>query len=218
MEQVKDLFDQTTLESFKKVDLINIIMALQQEKNTLKSQQASTVTLMERVTKLERSQFLYEQYGRRESVEISGIPEHIEQKHLEKEVIKIYNEAKVDFHGRQVKAEDISACHRIGKRGLTIVRFVNRKFAYEGLRNGKNLKDSKLYDNPIFINNSFCREFSKYGYIIRQLKKTGLIEGYRIINGIYHIKSVGQEKFVEVSHVSDFEKYGLDVSHFVNKS
>ena len=72
---------------------------------------------------------------------------------------------------------DIQATHRVGKKGVTIVKFVNLKFAYEGLRCGKNLKDSKLYGNSggIYINNSFS------------------------------IK-VG-EKFNEISHKSDFLKY-----------
>ena len=158
--------------------------------------------------------YLHEQYGRRESVEISGIPV-VENQNLEDEVIKVYNEAKVNVFGRQLKKEDISACHRIGKKQeTTIVRFVNRKFAFAGLVNGKNLKDSELYNNSIYINNSFCKEFGKYGFFIRRLKQKKDIFGYRIRNGVYQIKVTQNDEFVEISHVTDFALHNLNVDQF----
>ena len=110
--------------------------------------------------------------------------------------------------------EDISACHRIGKKGKTIVRFVNRKFANEGLYKGSNLKGKKLYSTPVFINNSFCKEYSYYGYIIRRLKFNNMIGGYKIKNGIFQVKTLGNENFKEVSHISDFSKLNIDISSY----
>ena len=98
------LFDPIKLEGFKKPQLIEIILELQREKNEIKTQQLNTKILMDRVTELERSQYLYKQYGRRESVEITGIPVNIEHNNLEREVITIYNEAEVQVHGRQLKS------------------------------------------------------------------------------------------------------------------
>ena len=215
-----DLFDTEKLGEFKKEELIEMVIVLQQEKNMLKIERAETKketkSIVDRVTELERSHFLYLQYSRRESVEITGIPADIDHKNLEKEVLKIYNEAKVEVHGNKITNMDISACHRIGKHGVTIVRFVNRKFAMEGLYKGKNLKGSKLYGNsPIYINNSFCQEFGKYGYIIRNLKKRKLIEAYKIRNGVFQIKKEPDDIFVEISHVTDFGKYGLNVDEFL---
>ena len=207
------VFDQTKLNTFEKPELINLIMQLENEKEELKSGELNNI--IERVTKLERSQYLYEQYGRRESIEISGIPDNIEQKNLEDEVIKVFKEAKVEVHGRELRSDDISACHRIGKRGATIVRFVNRKFAYQGLYNGKNLKGSKLYENNIYINNSFCREFARYGFFIRRLKRDGLVVAVKVSKGVYQIKTDASQEFVEISHISDFSKYGLDVNSFM---
>ena len=146
-------------------------------------------------------------------MEISGIPSNIEQKDLENEVIQVFNEAKVRVHGRPLDPMDIAACHRIGKKNVTIVRFVNRKFAYAGLTSGKNLKGTKLYgeNSSIYINNSFCKEFSRYGYIIRKLQKLSLIAGYKVKNGVFLIKQNGTDNFKEVSHISDFEKYNIDI-------
>ena len=209
------LFDPTKLEQFKKNQLIELVLELQKEKEDLKKQQTYMEDVMTRVVQLERSHYLYEQYGRRESIEISGIPVNIEQDELENAVIEIYKEAKAEIHGRQLKRKDISACHRIGKNGVTIVRFVNRKAAYAGLYNAKNLKNSKLYNSDIFINNSFCREFKKYGYIIRKLKKNNLIDGYKVKQGVHQIKRLGHADFVEISHITDFEKYGLDGKQYM---
>ena len=57
----------------------------------------------------------------------------------------------------------------IGKKGVTTCKFVNRKFANEGL-----YKTHPVYGQT-YINNSMCTEFSKYGYYIRKLKKDKLI-------------------------------------------
>ena len=205
-----EVFEEDKLNSFKKNQLVSLVLQLQKESIALKQQKEGD--LEKRVIALERSQFLYEQYGRRESVEITGIPSNIEQKDLENEVIKVFNEAKVQVHGRPLEPMDITACHRIGKKNVTIVRFVNRKFAYAGLTCGKNLKGTNVYGGtPIYINNSFCKEFNRYGYIIRKLQKLSLISGYKVKNGVYFIKLNGTENFQEVSHVSDFEKYDLDI-------
>ena len=218
-----DKFEEKKLMEFKKDQLVKIIVELQKEKEMLVSQKGSFDELKEsfdliknRVTEVERSHLLYLQYGRRESVEITGIPTDVTQDELESEVIKVYKEAGVSVFGREVASTDISACHRIGrKKEVTIVRFVNRKFAMEGLFKAKNLKDSSLYGRTrIFINNSFCHEYKKFGWIIRELKKASLIDGYKVKNGVHQIKTVGSERFVEISHVSDFTKYNLDISAY----
>ena len=210
-------FDADKLNSFKKVELINIIKELQNEKTALKSKCDNFSGIEQRVVELERSHYLYLQYGRRNSVEISGIPGDVATKDLESHVINIYKEAKVEVAGRKLEHFDIEACHRIGKRGVVIARFVNRKFANEGLYKGKNLKGNKIYTksgetSPIYINNSFCVPFQYIGYVVRKLKKRELIEEYKIKNGVFQIKKVSSDNFVEISHKCDFEKYNLDVA------
>ena len=209
-----DAYNPDLLNKLTKSDLINLVLQLKTEKEALEAERKILCDVENRVVALERRQYLHEQYGRRESVEISGIPV-VENQNLEDEVIKVYNEAKVNVFGRQLKKEDISACHRIGKKQeTTIVRFVNRKFAFAGLVNGKNLKDSELYNNSIYINNSFCKEFGKYGFFIRRLKQKKDIFGYRIRNGVYQIKVTQNDEFVEISHVTDFALHNLNVDQF----
>ena len=134
-------FDENILKDFKKPQLIELIKSLKAENDNLKVNQ---VSVDDRITELERSHYLYLQYGRRNSVEISGIPSTIETENLEDEVIKIYNTAGVKVHDRALTKFDIEAAHRIGRKGVTIVRFTNRKFAYQGLRCGRNLKGKNL--------------------------------------------------------------------------
>ena len=69
-----------------------------------------------------------EQYSRRESLVISGIPDTIDQKHLQSKVIQILS--TIDLH---IVPDDISACHRLYNPpnsqfpARVVVRFVNRK-------------------------------------------------------------------------------------------
>ena len=213
--ETSTLFDAKTLNDFKKPQLVEMILELQKEKNLLVSQAKSLSVIEDRVTELERSHHLYLQYGRRNSIEVSGIPEDVQQNDLEKHVIDIFKEAKAKVHGEFPNHMDIEACHRIGKKGVVIARFVNRKFAKEIMYKGKNLKNTKLYgDTPIYVNESLCKPFQFIAFAIRRLKKHNMIDGYRVRNGIYSIK-VG-EQYREISHKNDFIKHNLDVEVVIN--
>ena len=67
-----------------------------------------------------------EQYGRRNNIEITGIPDSVPDQNLEEKVVDILNEITVN-----VSPKDIEACHRVGvsknSSKKTIVPFVNRK-------------------------------------------------------------------------------------------
>ena len=212
---VEKLFHPDVLDRMKKNELIELILQLQTEKEAIREEQKNISDLNKRVIQLERSQFLYEQYGRRESIEISGIPTTVADAHLEDEVIKVYNTAKVQVFGRNLQKEDISACHRLGrKKETTIVRFTNRKFAFAGLINSKNLKDSNIYNNNVYINNSFCKEFNKFGFIIRRLKAKKKLTGYRVRHGVFQIQLEQNGEFFEISHETDFETHGICIDEF----
>ena len=86
---------------------------------------------------------------------------------------------------------------------------VNRKFAREGIYSGKNLKNTKRYDNPIYINNSFCREFGFLNYAIRKAKGSRIIHSYKVKNGVNHVRMEELSKWVEIGHVADLENLGI---------
>ena len=206
------LFDAKTLSEFKKPHLVELVLELQKEKSLLANQLEEKTKLHdERITELERSHYLYLQYGRRSSIEITGIPEGVEQNKLEDEVMKIYKEAKVSVHGKTLDNMDIEACHRIGKKNVVICRFANRKWAREGLFKGKNLKGKDIYGRTgqVYINDSFCKPFQFIGFVVRKLRKRNIIEGYKIRNGVFNIKVNGE--FVEIAHKHDFVKHDIDI-------
>ena len=80
-----------------------------------------------------------EQYGRRNNIVISGIPDDVDDDDLENAVTSIMEDVDVI-----VQNGDIEACHRIGKSDQetsskkAIVRFINHKYCKKALVNRKN--------------------------------------------------------------------------------
>ena len=66
-----------------------------------------------RMTDLERESFASQQYSRRDSIEIVGIPESIGNEDLEVKTIKLLKAINVD-----VTASDIQACHHLTKKAV----------------------------------------------------------------------------------------------------
>ena len=164
---------------------------------------------------LERVQNSSLQYNRRDTVEISGIPGDTPQTQLEDEVIKNFNLAGVTVEGQKLDKLQIHACHRIGKKGKTIVKTVNRKFAEQGLFCGKNLKGNSPYDTPVYINPSLCDEYNFLNFIIRKAKREGRIHWYKIRKGINSVQMTKDGDFHDITHKLDLIKLGIDVEEYV---
>ena len=197
------------LKNLSKGQLIEKIRKISEENNVLKEIHRVMEATTTRLVNLEREQNKMLQYSRRDSVEISGIPSTITQDNLEKEVIKVFDTAKVKVHGKKLEEMDIQACHRLGKKGKTIVKFVNRKFAREGLVCGKNLKNCELYDSGVYINTSFCPEFGHLNFLIRKSKSDGKLLRWKVRNGINFVQIGEEDDFVEISHINDLMELNL---------
>ena len=139
------------INSLNKTQLLQLVQSLHTENTELRK----IKEFNERLESIERKLNIQSQYYRRESVEISGINPNIKQEDLEQKVIEICNASKVEIDGQGVTKRDITACHRIGRKGKTICRFVNRKFANGLLYNSRNLKEFEQLKS-IYVNNSFC--------------------------------------------------------------
>ena len=123
-------------------------------------------TLKARVTKLtEEKNVLEEQlndlnaYTRRQNIEIRNIPETVKDNELETHCINVL--ASLDIY---VKDHDIVGVHRLGKfnRGRTrstIIRFVNRKNAYDVLDNWKWLRNTQY--KGYFVTENLCPTYRK---------------------------------------------------------
>ena len=202
---------QENLNNLSKGKLIDMIKSLKLENSILKEMHEHMAKSNERLERLEREQFKHFQYQRRDTIEISGIPTTVNQADLEKEVVKIYNAARVAVNEKKLEVHQIQACHRIGRKGVTICKFVNRKYATEGIYCGRNLKNCTLYGgSPVYINHSFCNEFRHLNFLIRKAKGAGKLYRYKVKHGVNFIK-VGEDDddFVEISHKIDLVNLGI---------
>ena len=121
----------TNLQSLGKEQLIKMVIDLTNTVAKIQTDYAKVVNL--RLYNLERSFNMSQQYLRRDSLEISGIPGSIKDDEIEKEVIEIFKDAKVTVNRQPIKPMDIQAAHRIGNKGKVIVKVFNRKFVRTAL-------------------------------------------------------------------------------------
>ena len=130
----KYLTENTESEDFAnhtKDEVIKVILKLKYENSMLKDQQAFMERANKRLEDLERNHNLSLQYQRRDSVEITGIPEDIANARLEDEVIKMFNSCQVVVNGNKVDKSQIQGCHRKGKKGKVILKTLNRKLRWK---------------------------------------------------------------------------------------
>ena len=66
--------------------------------------------LKSKVESLESKTYLREHYGRRDNLEITGVPHTVENNKLKENVIQISNEIDPN-----VASNDFEPCHRVGK-------------------------------------------------------------------------------------------------------
>ena len=122
-------------------------LKLQIENNTLYSED-----LYDTVCDLEYEVNEMNQYSRHENIELQNIPESVVQDDLEKFVVNLFKEIKLD-----ISSYDLVAVHWLGKPSSrksrnVIARFLNRKSAFTCLLNTKLLnKSSNLMYKKIFI-------------------------------------------------------------------
>ena len=115
----------------------SIIEALKAE--NLKPQQ-KVEKLENRISELESDLNKKDQYIRRNGIEIHGIPSDIGDDSLEDKGIEMLAEVHIVATNSNTKD-----CHRLGKNGSTIVRFVNRKVCNDSLE--KKLTYTKILPN-----------------------------------------------------------------------
>ena len=161
--QISNLINQVRSTRDEVINLKDVIIKRLQEENDLLRARCSK--LENKVIDLESTINHTEQYGRRNNIVISGIPDDINDNDLESTVIKLMKDVDV-----YIDSSDIEACHRIGKLDCktsskkTIVRFVNRKYCKKALLNRKNFahinsetKYNFKHKNQIFINESLTK-------------------------------------------------------------
>ena len=135
-----------------------------------------------------------EQYSRRESLIISGIPNSVKQQQLEGKVIEILR-----LIGLNIVPDDITACHRLFSPAgseypaKVIVRFFNRKVVNFCLEHRDNLQE-KAYQHlrlNLRFFESLCTKNEESLRICKWLKGEQRIDEYFLRNGF--VKIVGEQ-------------------------
>ena len=186
------------------IELLNlkdvIITNLQAENERLRKK----VNVLEnKVLTLEREHNSLEKYGRRNNIEITGIPDNVPDQILQEKVVDILNEISVD-----VSPKDTEACHRVGvskNNSKTIVRFINRKHAKKSLTSRKNLRKSSSPNCNVFINENLTVKNNEIAFLSRKLKRCGHLTKIYMRDGTVHISSpeIHRGKVLKICHIND---------------
>ena len=154
------------------------------------------------------------QYNRRENIEIAGIPNNIQNYHLEEFVINTLRDIGVNG----LSSYEIVACHRLksktnsNKPANVIVRFVNRKRAYETLDKFTEMK--KRYPNfykKLYIFENLCPTARKIFNTTRKLMFQEKIKDTWTYEGkIYIIKN--NDYCMEIEHINELEELFPDLA------
>ena len=107
---------------------------------------------------------------------------------MEDKVINVLDKVNVN-----VTKNDTEACHRLGDSRKTIVRFVNRKYSFEALKNKKmtsvDLTSTGLDQTTnVFLSQNFSDYNNKIAFHYRELRQKKLIDSTWTYGGKVFIK------------------------------
>ena len=94
--------DLKNLGNKTKNQLMEMVKKLAAENALLMEVHVFMESTNKRLDKLEREQNMSLQYTRRDTIEITGIPENVVSQKLEEEVLKVYKKAGVQIHGKSL--------------------------------------------------------------------------------------------------------------------
>ena len=225
---------EESLNKLNKPDLIALVVSLQRKMDSVNSDLVAELRKMregfdqmksdlsitkkvntllsERLQTIEKQCWANAQYSRRECLEISGIPSSVNDNDLEDVVCKAITKA-----GVEVSDKDIEDCHRVGKRGTTIVKFCKRKVSKQVLNVRKDLTKLSMEDlqltgqGKLYINQSLCPYCRVLWSKSKSLHRMGKIFSYYVSNGTVKIKIQETSKPLSIMHTSDLEKLFPDV-------
>ena len=197
---------------FIKHDLVNYILHLRNEINTIGTELEALKAnqmITKRVEYLERIQLISQQYNRRESLELNGIPINVKDDELEEKCVGIIQ----DVTGRGIPEWQVHACHRLKNRNKVILRFITRKIPDMAFHNRKYLKnlDKTKYgldeNTQIYFNESLCPKMNYLFYKVRCAWKDQKLNSYNLWKGRLTIKMEENDEQIVISYINDLYKY-----------
>ena len=206
-EKINDLERQLNQEKNNNAILKEDLHQVKKKLNTFQKYQNDNYKdveyLFEQVYSMDVRLSECDQYTRRSNLVISGIPDNVDQKNLEYEVLKIIKSIGI-FN---VTSYQIVACHRLRKNindkypARTIVRFTNRKIVESCLYRGERLKQMK---QQLKMNIRFFENLSNSNEKIlkecQNLFNQQWIHSYIIRNGFLKIRIKEDDNPIKIIH------------------
>ena len=176
--------------------LENIISEVIDENKNLKDSitdiNEENKVIIDELQKSQKDLYSLQQYIRWNNIEICNIPEEVPQNDLKDRITQALNQMDVP-----VKNNDIEACHRLYKNknvkspANVIVRFLDRSFAFDTLKNKKKAKevDNNIFGNNInlFFKENLCPHYKDIYNYCSEKRDNGEIVSCWTYKGICHI-------------------------------
>ena len=184
----------------KEVDLLKRVEALE------KLVSSRGLDRIDRILELERDLYRQQQYSRRETVEITNIPESVaDGDDLEDKVVELFN-----FAGVHMERRDFHAIHRLKNKRVVIAKCINRRDAIAILRAKRKLREANEADrkklgivNKIYVNESLCFYYRRLFGICNALYKKKLLSSSFTINGTIKVIHEPGGRKMDVTHMED---------------
>ena len=161
---------------------INEIKEDLKELRLLKEKYGPQDNLTTRVIAIKKLIAEQDEYSRRETVELVGLPDNTNDGELEDAVIKTFEEA-----GVKVTKRSFHAIHRLRNKKVVEAKLVNRRDALALLRNKKKLREllpdgkRKLKTSKVYANESLCPSYKRIiGKCNALLKKKYIASFYTV--------------------------------------
>lgn len=204
--EVRDFRENEQLRKKDMDDLRALVTSLTERLITLEGQTKvynPEIGLEERILQIERRCNKQEQYSRRETIELVGLPENVNGFALDELVVDTFQAAGVN-----VGYGDFHAIHRMKKKSVVIAKLVNRRDAISVLKNKKKLREGlspadkeKLKSGKIYVNESLCDAYRRLNGQCNRLFRKKKIKNFYVMNGKVIIKmdieGVEETKLIE---------------------
>ena len=158
--------------------------------------------LEKRLTEAEISQINFDQYTRRNNIEIQGISSQIPGEKLEEKVIEVFSAMNI-----AITKNDVEDCHRLGKSSKSnIVQFVNRKDCCAILSKiceTSKIDKSKLgFDSNVklYVSENLTPHNQHLAWKCRELKRAGVIHSSWSSKGIIKLRCTADEYPISTDH------------------
>ena len=206
MQIDKEAFDQLTIQLTVAVEKITRFEAtVSKMQDEIQVNKAVNLALKKSVHLLQAKVTQIDQYGRRDSLEISGVPK--DATNLEEKAIQL-----LKIIGVNVSPTDIVACHPLKREGTVILKFVNRKNAERALSNRNKLRNKDTTcvwgTNCVnYINANLSPENLKLRWYAKNLKLANHISNFGCDDKGIWVKSDEGERKKRVYCREDLEYY-----------